>query len=160
MKRWLLLLVLVVLSGCATVAPPASPPATRADLNAALYAQTVDITLADGTRYGDARAVIVAADSVRFVADGASSRGVTALALADVVDISQPGRSTRGVGILPGLGAGVGLGIAFQQIAPDAWAGSPQGTLTFVGIGGALGWWLGDRRAPAAERRVLYPLSP
>lgn len=156
MTRWVL--VLVVVSGCATAAPP--PPATRADLNAALYSRAVDIVLADGARYVDARAVIVTPDSVRFVADGAAPSDVTAFALADVADISQPGRSSRGIGVLPGLAAGVLAGMAFQQVSPDGWAGSPQGTLVFVGIGGAVGWWLGDRRAPDAPRYVLYPHAP
>ena len=157
MSRASLLAATLWLSGCASsgLAPSnllGLAPTTRTELNRALYGQTVDLTWEDGTVEAGTRAVVVGADSVRYVPRRASVvrvRGTPALVRIDAL------AGKRGGGASPFLGGAVGGLVASRVLNPR------QGPFYIGMVFGAFtaGSILGGKLSGAFERPrpvVLY----
>ena len=161
-----LLLLLVLLSGCAAPLATSSGPTTLDALNETLREIAVDIELADGTTVRDAERVRITPDATTY-ADGEAR---AALATADIVRMvvvrQRTGSASNGalVGAAPGLL--LALGSLLVRSDPDAGPteqfetglGATFGFYAGLGvalIGGAIGASSTGRRGPALYT-VIY----
>lgn len=111
MTRVCALAAAVLLSGCASSDPVVDltgpRPATRAELNRVLYAQTVDLAWNDGAVTVGANAVVVGRDSVRFVPNRSATARARAMGELVRIDALAVGKNRRASPFLGGVAGGL-----------------------------------------------------